>query len=110
MALDATLNEFGAVSWLRDLGQDVRYAIRGLRQSAGFAAVAILTLAIGIGGTTAIYSVVNAVLLQPLPYADADRLVRVVENVPTEAGQPPRHGGINYQDRGCCTGRPRSTR
>ena len=53
--------------------------------------VAVLTLAIGIGATTAIYSVVDTILLQPLPFADSDRLVRVVENVPSNvAGRPPR--------------------
>ena len=60
---------------------DVRYAIRSLRRSPGFTIAAILTLSIGIGATTAIYSVVNAILLQPLPYPDADRLFTIVENV-----------------------------
>jgi putative ABC transport system permease protein len=56
---------------------DVRYAIRLLRARPGFAAVAILTLALGIGATTAIFTVVNAVLLSPLPFPDAERLVEV---------------------------------
>ena len=55
--------------------QDLRYAVRTLRRARGFAAIAILTLALGIGGTTAIYSVVDRVLLKPLPFPDPDRLV-----------------------------------
>src|SRR2546430_15882238 len=61
--------------WIEASGQDVRYAFRGLRKTSGFTLVAVLTLAIGIGGTTAVFSVVNGILLRPLPYPDQDRLV-----------------------------------
>src|SRR5258706_10890636 len=85
--------------WFSDAGLDVRYAIRSLRKSPAFAAVAIATLALGIGATTAIYSVVDTILLQPLPFADSDRLVRVVENVPSNvAGRPARQRGVTYPD------------
>jgi predicted permease len=71
-------------AWLDVLIADLRYAFRMLRRNPGFAAVVVITLALGIGANTALFSVVNALLLRALPYKDADRLVYVTEYWPHE--------------------------
>jgi putative ABC transport system permease protein len=71
-------------AWIDDLLSDVRHTLRSLRRAPGFTAVAVMTLALGIGAKTAIFSVVNAVLLRPLPFDEDGRLVRVMMTVPAQ--------------------------
>ena len=79
---------------LDSIGRDVRYALRQLRKSPGFTFIALLTLALGIGVTTAIFSVVDAVVLKPLPFPTADRLIRVGSMIAATG-----HGGpASYPD------------
>ena len=75
---------------------DVRFALRALRKNPGFTAVVMLTLALGIGATTAIFSVVDAVMLRPYPYADMNRIMIVGEI--TRDGQPISVAWPNFQD------------
>src|SRR5437762_8267285 len=91
----AARREFGGVEGVKEayrdqrgwpfvdaLAQDVRYALRQLRRNKGFATAAILTLSIGVGANTAIFSVVDTVLVRPVSYPDPDRLVVIYESSP----------------------------
>jgi predicted permease len=79
------------------LGQDIRYALRQLNRSRGFAAVAIITLALGIGANTAIFSVIDSILLEPLPFPHQDRLVQLVAD--PNASNSPKGWIREYQTR-----------
>lgn len=78
--------------------RDVRFAIRQLRRSPGFALITILTLGVGIGATTAIFSLVNTVVLRPLPFPDSDRMVDVSPGRQETPGGPVFPGGFSYPD------------
>ena len=71
---------------LDSLGRDLRYALRGLARRPAFTFAAVLTLALGVGATTAIFSVVYSVLIKPLPYPNADELVRIRHRVAGQLG------------------------
>src|SRR5262250_383374 len=110
-AREAARREFGNVglvkevtremwgwSWLEELGQGLRYGVRMLMKKPGFTFVAVITLALGIGANTAVFSLINAVLLRPLQFYEPERLVMVWEDA-SFAGFPRQEPApANYVD------------
>lgn len=91
--LKETRREMGRWVWLETVWQDVRYGLRGLKRNPAFTAVAITMLALGVGANTAIFGVVKAVLLDPLPFAQPGRLVAITEPSPDK----PEHPDLTYR-------------
>jgi predicted permease len=94
------VHDMNTISFLEEITHNIRFSLRTLRRNPGFALTAVLVLALGLGASTAMFSALDRMLFRPLPYADADRLVRVGMRPPP--GQPEHWvrnlGSINYQE------------
>nr|MDQ3070277.1 ADOP family duplicated permease [Acidobacteriota bacterium] len=97
------------VRWFEHMRRDARIALRMLAAAPGFAAAAIATLALGIGANTAIFTIVDALLLRPLPYADAGRLVEITPGFPRGAAPVLRAHGHHFSGTGGFSGRTEVT-
>src|SRR5438046_6942932 len=94
--LQEDLRAMQIIPAIESLRGDLTYAVRMLRRNAGFAGTAVITLALGIGANTAIFSVCNAVLFKPLPYAEPDRIVMLSER--QRDGKPSNVAPANFVD------------
>jgi putative ABC transport system permease protein len=100
-AVKEQVREAGWESFVETIWQDLRFAARTLTKSPSFTTIAVLTLALGIGATTAMFSIVSAVLWQPLPFPNASRIVQIVENIPAEesmSGRAMRMPSMNPEE------------
>src|SRR5438874_179844 len=92
MLVKEVTREIWGCGWIEQLLQDVRYTLRQLRKNLSFTVLAIVTLALGIGANTAMFTVIHSVLLRPLPFRDADRLVFI------KAMSGPYEGAVSWLD------------
>ena len=90
---------------LETIWQDIRYGLRTMRARPAFAATAVATMALAIGGTTAMFTVIRAVLLKPLQYRDPDRLVRIEGGATPSRFAEMRAGARSFTDLGAFTGK-----
>jgi len=97
-AVKEECREARGLRWPDELRQDLRYAFRALRKTPGFAVAAVLSLVLGIGVNTAIFSVINAALIRPLPYAEAGRLAAIYENRTTRGAAFGAFANANFVD------------
>src|SRR5688572_19696487 len=84
--------------WLEDFARDLRHALRSLGKSPAFATGAVATLALAIGANTAMFSVLNAVLLRPLPYRSPEQLAMLWTEVPSQNVREGRSAWLNFED------------